>query len=87
MTCSDCARRPARRRGVCTACYERHRKAGTRDQLPTDARGLDNDYVIGEWRWLTSFGIGRDQIATQLGITRTALDKAIDRHHRKERAA
>lgn len=87
MTCRECDRPKIHARGVCAACYERHRVAGTLHQLPTLRRGLDNAYVVSEWRWLTSFGISRDQVAAQLGITRTALDKAIDRHHRKETAA
>jgi hypothetical protein len=85
--CSECGLRPIRARGVCGTCYERHRKAGTLDQLPTSGRGQENDYVVSEWLWLASFGVSRDLAALQLGMSRNALDKAIDRHQRKERAA
>lgn len=87
MSCADCGRPKIRCRGVCGACYEARRGAGTLDQLPPSQRGLNNDYVVAEWEWLSSFGITKDQAAAQLGMTRAALEKALDRHQKKETAA
>lgn len=79
-TCPECGVRPIRARGVCSTCYVRHRKAGTRDQLAPSSRGLDNAYVVSEWEWLASFGVSREHAAAQLGITPKALERAIARH-------
>lgn len=96
MSCIECGRTDSKiRRGLCNACYKRHRHAGELDQaaLPTTRhsdRILPASYVASEWAWLSTFGVDRDRAAHQLGMTRSAFDKALDRdrkNHRQETAA
>lgn len=84
MTCILCTLKPQFRRGLCTACHSHARRHGTLNQVALPSKKHDPAYVIEEWQWLRSFGIGLDQIAEQLGMTRHALDKAIEKHARSQ---
>ena len=83
MTCLDCGRdKGPWRRGLCNACYERHRRAGTLNHAP--AHSLPLDYVAEEWAFLSSWGLGRAEVAARLGMTKKAFEKALARHARKQ---
>jgi hypothetical protein len=71
--------RPVNARGLCDSCYERHWKARTLDQFPTQRVQRRRVHFIADYDLLRSEGYTRSQIAGRLGMTRNALDRAVQR--------
>lgn len=68
-------------RGLCTACHARCTQDGTLDDYPLTHRRRSD--VIEDWEFLRdNLGLDRSAAAARLGMTRGALDKAIERHAR-----
>lgn len=86
-TCADCGRTMhIEGRGLCGACYWRHRQAGTIDDFPRrqlPARDLVEDYEFLR----RSEGYTRRQAAERMGITLARLEKAIERETRRTKEA
>lgn len=71
--------RPVNARGLCDSCYEKHWKAGTLDQFPTRRVQRRRVEFIADYELLRSEGYTRRQIAERLGMTRNAVDRAVQR--------
>lgn len=82
--CHDCDQ-PLRpyftKRGLCQhPCYDRRHRAGTHVDAPTTYRSRAD--VLDDWRVLSGEGCTRAQAAPRMGMTKTALDRALWRAQR-----
>lgn len=76
--CVDCRRvMGSLRRGLCSACYWRHRTAGTLDRFPRKVRPSHDTFE--DYLFLAAQGYTRRTAAERMGITKQALEKAIMR--------
>ena len=69
MTCPECNRRPVRFRGLCKACYERHRWRGELLTLPRPVyykHTAQSCTICDEVTSLTAYGWGAADILTAL---------------------
>ncbi len=64
-------------RRLCGRCYDRHHRHGTLADYPTRVR-LRAD-LIADYLTLRADGLARTWIAHRLGMTRGALDRALQR--------
>lgn len=71
--------RPVNARGLCDSCYEMHWRARTLDQFPTKRIQRFRVDFIADYQLLRSEGHTRAQIAVRLGMSRNALDRAVQR--------
>lgn len=82
---ADCASceisNPIQARGLCGACYYRHKADGTLDEFPLRRRA--GGVVLEEWEYLRSWGLSNEEIAVKLGITRSSLLTILGRHRKK----
>jgi hypothetical protein len=71
--------RPVNARGLCDSCYQTHHRAGTLDQFPIQRNQRRRVEFIADYELLRSEGYSRAQIAARLGMTRNAVDRAVQR--------
>lgn len=71
--------RPVNARGLCDSCYQTHWKAGTISRFPTKRTQRFRADFLADYQLLRSEGYTRTQIAERLGMTRNALDRAVQR--------
>lgn len=89
MTCRDCqtpmrawgqppdGRRLHCGRGLCANCWRRHRLAGDLEHI--ERRTHSRDQLLADYRHLTAEGHDIQQIAERLGVTPSAIYKALAR--------
>jgi hypothetical protein len=79
--CADCVNlRIHKGRGLCTACYDHHRRQGTLDALyPTSRPRRLNADVIEDYTILRGRGLIQAEIAEHMGMNLRALQAAIHR--------
>lgn len=68
-------------RGLCRACYPRHRRGGTLDAFPR--RTVRSAEVVEEYRHLSGCGLGTAEIARRLGMRQGSLEKALQRARKR----
>lgn len=81
-TCAECGRvRTIEGRELCCACYWRNRQAGTLDRFPR--RFIPAVELVEDYEFLARTGYTRATAAERMGITKKRLEKAIERHNRR----
>lgn len=76
--CVDCqASGPLRGRGLCPACYSRHKRRGTLADFPRVNWAADE--LLNEWVLLRDDRCSVTDAAARLGVTFAALDRALCR--------
>jgi hypothetical protein len=83
--CADCgggSETHRRRRGLCFNCYSRHRYHGTLEQFPPMRNYWARAELLSEWDHLRRSGVSMAEAAPRLGVTRKAIEKAIERERR-----
>lgn len=69
--------RPYFARGLCTGCYDHHRRRGTLHRFPPQQRSTG--HFAADYALLRSEGFTRAQIAERLGMRRNTVDAAYRR--------
>lgn len=79
VTCVDCQKDTHRlARGLCSACYYVHKRAGTINKFPTVQRSV----LVEEYEHLSQWGMSMEEIAARLGVKEASLKTALGRHAR-----
>jgi hypothetical protein len=66
-------------RNLCTVCHAQIRQAGHLDRWLRTRLIWPRDQLMDEWVWLRDSGASIEQAAEQLGMTWSALDRALHR--------
>lgn len=79
MNCAECPRALDRHaaRGLCQSCYRKHHGAGT--HIDFERRTHPRDEVLAAWTLLRPHGQSRREVATKLGMTLPAFERACTR--------
>lgn len=82
VICASCEReRPNEGRGLCCACYYRHRQNGDLDRFPRVLwRSAD---LVEDWEFLARQGYTRQLAAERIGVAKKRLEKAIEREAKR----
>lgn len=72
-------------RGLCSACYGRHRYRGTLADIPRSTRA--NADVLADWAVLRSEGYALSQAAQRLGMSYDGLHIALKRARKADAGA
>lgn len=79
MNCLDCGlplRSRARTRGLCEhPCYDRRYRAGTHIDAPSRYRTRAD--TLNDWAVLRRAGLSRAEAAARMGMSHSALNKAL----------
>lgn len=82
-SCGECS--VIEGRGLCAACYQRHRYRGTLEQFPRHFRPAAD--FVEDWEFLRRQGYTRALAAERMGISKKRLEKAIERESRRAKEA